>query len=244
MWSKQKGDSGGTPLPNETDLLKLGVSLNNKLTINGVEQTAGAATPAKPFQGKKYRAYGDSITAWGNANGYVSLVATDQGMSAVNQGRAGWTIWSGSGSNGSIADLLITDAPSSANCDLITFTGGMNHSGNFLGAINDTATTTTYGALNVVAQYCLTNNIKLVFITPTQYGVDRTNYRYTGTTDARNAMIDVGAKYSIPVLDLYAISGITVETSSKYLSDGIHPNDEGYRVMAAHLSRFLSNMVL
>ena len=241
MWQL---NSGGSILPNVSDLSKLGVSLGNKLTINGVEQTAGAATPAKPFQGKKYRAYGDSITAWGNANGYVSLVAADQGMTVVNRGQAGWTIWSGAASNGSIADLLISDAPTTANCDLITFTGGMNHNSSFLGTINDTTTTTTYGALNVVVQYCINNNIKIVLLTPTQYGTDRTGSRYVGTTDARKAMIDIGIKYSIPVLDWYAISGITVETSTKYLSDGIHPNNEGYRVMSAHLSKFISNMVI
>ena len=246
MWTKpSSGGGGGTPLSNATDLAKLGVSLNNKLTINGVEQTAGAATPAKPFQGKKYRAYGDSITAWGFANGYVTLVGTDQGFSSVvNQGRAGWTIWSGAASKGSIADLLISDAPTTANCDLITFTGGMNHNSSFLGTINDTTTTTTYGALNVVVQYCLSHDIKIILITPTQYGTDRTGSRYVGTTDARKAMIEIGAKYSVPVLDFYAISGITVETSTKYLSDGIHPNNEGYRVMAAHLSKFISNMVV
>ena len=147
---------------------------------------------------------------------------------------SGWVI-------SQIADLFISDAPTA---DLITFTGGTNIG--TLGTSADTTTATTYGALNVVASWVLTNrpNAQLVFMTPIQLGESRTSARALHVRDSRNAILEVATKYSIPVLDWYAISGITVETATKYIADGIHPNDTGYRRMAAVLSKFISNMVV
>lgn len=203
-------------------------------------------TTAKPWQGKRWYAYGDSITKLGGSTGYVPIVAADQGMSVTNRGQSGWIIY-GSGNGNGIAELLtVTDNPVGL-VDLITFTGGSNHTGTTnLGTINDSTLATVYGSLNVVAQWCFTNKVKLVFITPIQYGTDRATgaTRSDGIKYARQAILDVALKYSLPVLDWYAVSGITVETSTKYLTDGLHPNVEGYRVMSAHLSRFLSNIIV
>ncbi len=53
---------------------------------------------------------------------------------------------------------------------------------------------------------------------------------------------EVAEYYSLPVLDLYAMSGIQPEipeVQEAYVPDGLHPNDAGHRVVADKLKKFL-----
>ena len=57
-----------------------------------------------------------------------------------------------------------------------------------------------------------------------------------------NIIREVAEYYSLPVLDLYAISGLQPEIKEiqdKYIPDGLHPNDNGHRVIADKLKKFL-----
>ena len=56
---------------------------------------------------------------------------------------------------------------------------------------------------------------------------------------------EVAQNYSLPVLDLYASSGIQPqieEHQQMYMPDGLHPNDEGNKVIAHKLQKFLENL--
>ncbi len=56
---------------------------------------------------------------------------------------------------------------------------------------------------------------------------------------------EVAEYYSLPVLDLYAVSGIQPEIpeiQEAYVPDGLHPNDAGHRVVADKLKKFLENL--
>lgn len=56
---------------------------------------------------------------------------------------------------------------------------------------------------------------------------------------------EVAEYYSLPVLDLYAQSGLQPkipEIQQKYIPDGLHPNDQGNAVIAYKLKRFLENL--
>lgn len=51
--------------------------------------------------------------------------------------------------------------------------------------------------------------------------------------------------YSLPVLDLYATSGMQPEIpeiKENYMPDGLHPNDKGYAIIAHKLKAFLQSM--
>jgi lysophospholipase L1-like esterase len=53
---------------------------------------------------------------------------------------------------------------------------------------------------------------------------------------------EVAEYYSLPVLDLWSVSGIQprVEVIKKtYCPDGLHPNDAGHALIAARLKGFL-----
>ncbi len=53
----------------------------------------------------------------------------------------------------------------------------------------------------------------------------------------------VAEYYSLPVLDLFACSGLQPDVPSirnGYVPDGLHPNDDGHRILAGKIGRFLS----
>ena len=57
-----------------------------------------------------------------------------------------------------------------------------------------------------------------------------------------NAIRQVAEYYSLPLLDLYACSGIQPNVpiiARRYCPDGLHPNGEGNKVLAKRLRHFL-----
>lgn len=56
---------------------------------------------------------------------------------------------------------------------------------------------------------------------------------------------EVAQYYSLPVLDLFATSGLQPaipEIQQKYIPDGLHPNDDGNAVIAHKLKNFLESI--
>jgi lysophospholipase L1-like esterase len=56
---------------------------------------------------------------------------------------------------------------------------------------------------------------------------------------------EVAAYYSLPVLDLWSVSGIQPRVpvlKQKYCPDGLHPNDAGHIFMAKRLEGFLRSL--
>ena len=63
--------------------------------------------------------------------------------------------------------------------------------------------------------------------------------------DYVNIIKDVAAEYSLPVLDLWSVSGIVpkVEINRvKYCPDGLHPNDDGHVLIKNRLVGFLKTL--
>ncbi|MBQ9393273.1 MAG: SGNH/GDSL hydrolase family protein, partial [Oscillospiraceae bacterium] len=58
-----------------------------------------------------------------------------------------------------------------------------------------------------------------------------------------DAIREVAEYYALPVLDLYAMSGLQpcVPTiMERYVPDGLHPNDAGHEILARRIGAFLS----
>ena len=56
---------------------------------------------------------------------------------------------------------------------------------------------------------------------------------------------EVAEYYSLPVLDMYKMSGIQPEipvVKQKLMPDGLHPNDEGHRIIAEKVMNFLQSL--
>lgn len=73
-------------------------------------------------------------------------------------------------------------------------------------------------------------NVKIFFVTPPH----SSNTTYNRVVPiARQAMFDLGAMYSIPVIDNYAECGINARNVERYTYDGhTHPNDAGQTLEA------------
>ncbi len=60
-----------------------------------------------------------------------------------------------------------------------------------------------------------------------------------------DAIREVTRYYSLPVLDLFAVSGIQPKVpvmQETYMPDGLHPNDAGHRRIADLLTAFLKGI--
>ena len=64
-------------------------------------------------------------------------------------------------------------------------------------------------------------------------------------TEFVDAIKEVCRLFSIPVLDMFANSGMPARVwawCEKYMPDGLHPNDEGQKLIAHKLQKFLENL--
>ena len=64
-------------------------------------------------------------------------------------------------------------------------------------------------------------------------------------SEYRAILMEVAAYYALPVLDLYATSGIQPRNAvcrERLLPDGLHPSDEGHAIIARRLGLFLQTL--
>lgn len=273
-WFKKGSTSGGGGVDpnshthaNKGALDRLGVNGNNKLTIDGIEQTGGGGGTApvtNKWEGKKANFMGDSITAGFGTTPYHVHLKTMLGFATCrNYGTNSSTVCDRESPMHQRVTTMDTDA------DIVFVLGGTNDWGwtnsqlgtNYtLGAnglmVPSTDTNTFYGAYHRMCQNLLARypSKKIVLMTPlhrsgtTQYPEDDLSpnsvtgkYLY----EFVNAVKEVGAFYSIPVLDLYATSGLlprNAEQRALYFSetDALHPNIEGHKRLAAVIADFIS----
>ena len=197
--------------------------------------------------------FGDSITV---ANGvdrpWTTIVANALNTSATKNGWSGTTYTSGSREHSAVDRV-----DEITNQDLVVVEFGVNdfHYGRPLGEFGDTDTSKFYGALDFVYNKLVTNNptAKFVIMTPMKnHGYGTSPDSFTQNSDGHyqidyvNAIKQVADKYSLPVLDMYANSGISAmnEThNQKYLFDGLHPNQEGSFIVASKVIGFINSQI-
>lgn len=190
--------------------------------------------------GTVWGSLGDSITAAGL---YQTKVANIISQRIINYGIAGSTIAAGaSGSNPMCTRYNTIDS----TCNLITVFGGTNDFGQSiaLGTLTTGTydTSTFYGALQTLIEGLLSTypNARIVFITPTQRSTGKTaNGVALLMSDYVTAIKNACANYNIPIVDVFADSGINVLNINTFTSDGTHPNDAGHtRIANLIISKF------
>ena len=104
-------------------------------------------------------------------------------------------------------------------------------------------------ALRFFTEYLISlcPNALIVFVTPIQasWGSSR---RYEVTVNKRNRIIENCNYYAVPVIDAFINSGISEKfeiqsSQGKYLSDGLHPDDKGKRLMARYIGNELVKLI-
>lgn len=104
-------------------------------------------------------------------------------------------------------------------------------------------------ALGFVIEHILSGNpaCRLNLWTPLQrdkdgYDVDRPNGLGHRLDDYAEAVRRLGRSYALPVLDLYAESGLNRLTLSAFTVDGLHPNPQGHARIASMAVSFLERL--
>ncbi len=209
------------------------------------------------LKNKKINFLGDSITEGvGTAcreEIYLNLIREAEGLAeARNYGISGTrlAVQNGPEDWGPAYSVRYTEMDDDA--DIVVVFGGTNdfgHGNAPIGQFTDRVNTTYYGACHVLMQGLIEKYpaAVIVFMTPLHRLTEDEPSMGTGLT--LKAYVDiikeVAQFYSIPVLDLYAMSGIQPRVpvqQEKYCPDGLHPNGEGHKLIASRLTGFLKSL--
>ena len=217
------------------------------------------------FAGKKMTCVGDSITAGsGTTKTYWSIIdETLKPLSMTGMGVGGSCV-SATSDYGTSNSPLIRRYTSIPESDIITIYMGTNDYGHEtpMGTIDDMEDKSFYGALNVIIPGIQKAHpdAQLVWITPTHrygFGTSKilgTKFTYDYLPNGRGYSLgdyvdvikEVCEKYSVPVIDLFALSGMDPslsEVRSTYMPDGLHPNAAGHEKIAAIIIDALKDIV-
>ena len=143
------------------------------------------------------------------------------------------------------------------DADMVVVFGGTNDYGHGdapIGEFSDRDDGTFYGALHNLCQGLMEKypTGTILFMTPLHRAVEDKyindyGVRNVGTLkDYVEIIKEVCEYYSIPVLDLYALSGIQpqIEVNRQvYAPDGLHPSDAGNELIYSRLSAFIKNLL-
>lgn len=136
--------------------------------------------------------------------------------------------------------------------DAVVVFGGTNDFGHGdapFGNLFDTDATTFCGACDYLMKMLIEKYpLKpIIFMTPLhrlteEYLINELGIERKSLTEYVNIIKKKAEKYSIPVLDLFAVSGMQPNIKAHnelYFGDGLHPNDEGHRRIAEKLKNFM-----
>lgn len=152
---------------------------------------------------------------------------------------------------GARVEKMIPDA------DVVVVFGGTNDFGHGdapLGTMSDRTNDTFYGAYHLLVQKLIHRypHAQLIVMTPTHRSSEEdmpfneADIRRQGILKRYvEAVREVAEFYSVPVVDLFAESGIQPRVDilrEMYMPDGLHPNDAGNARIAECLLRTLRNL--
>ena len=211
------------------------------------------------LNGKKINFLGDSITEGCGTSGkghfFSDLIAADTGALCRNYGIGGTRIarqqkpsadprWD--------LDFCSRVAEMDADADIIVVFGGTNDFGHGdapFGNFDDKTPDSFRGALNVLCTSLIEKypGKVIVIMTPLhRRGEDSARSASNPELKAYVEAIRSAAEYySLPVLDLYAMSGLQPNLpiiQQKFVPDQLHPNDAGHRILADRIIGFLESL--
>lgn len=134
------------------------------------------------------------------------------------------------------------------NADVILVFGGTNdygHGDAKMGTFKSRDPYTFYGALHVLCEGLAKKYVgkPIVFLTPLhRTGEDNIDQNGHVLKEYVNAIKEVAAYYSFPVLDLFAVSGMQPaipEIKETLMPDGLHPSSKGHAILAERIYNFL-----
>lgn len=210
------------------------------------------------LKGLKINFLGDSITEGVGVEKpeeiYLNLIKVNEGLAeARNYGISGSRLarqQDGGDQCGGAYSVRYADMDNDA--DVVVVFGGTNdygHGNAPMGSFADRTVDTYYGACHVLMEGLINKYpaATIVFMTPLHRTTE--DEPSPGNGLPLKAYVDVikevAEYYAIPVLDLYAVSGIQPRVEvlrEKYCPDGLHPCAAGHVLMANRLVGFLKTL--
>ena len=216
------------------------------------------------LRNKKITFLGDSITEGSGAsrpeNCYVSVFEKSTGAKCVNLGIGGTRIAKQHKpteySSVFDKDFCSRVCDIDEDSDIVVVFGGTNdfgHGDAAIGSPDDRTPDTFYGALHTLYRSLLERlpKAKIVVLTPLHRATeenpcgDNKPAPVATLKEYVDIIRSVAEIYSLPVLDLFASSGLQprVDIINKtFFADGLHPNDAGHAVVAEKIESFLRVM--
>ena len=215
------------------------------------------------LKGKTINFLGDSITEGAGTSGpekiYPAVIARNEGLKvARNYGIGGTRIARQTGKSAEEKfdlDFCMRVDEMDPHADAVVVFGGTNdwgHGDAFLGCMNDRTPWTFYGALHFLYArlYERYPESEIVVATPLhrvgEENPGRRRERHPAVHPPLSTYVEiireVARYYALPVLDLYATSGIQPNLAAcreRYCPDGLHPNDAGHAILARKIAAFL-----
>lgn len=214
------------------------------------------------IEGKKALFLGDSITEGVGAscieNCYVNVFERLTGCKTVNYGISGTRYAvkkADAATPGADRNYISRVDEMCADADIVVVFGGTNDFGHGdapLGGFSDRDPNTFYGACHILYRKLLEKypDAVIVVMTPMHRLSENVTTNEIGLPCERliefvKAEREVAEYYSLPVLDLFASSGIQPAVDvirEKYMPDGLHPSDAGARIIAERLKGLLETL--
>lgn len=213
------------------------------------------------LQGLKINFLGDSITAGSGVSCeehiYLNRLKEEAGLAAArNYGIGGTRIAAQRGPDAQPPHRSYIErfGEMDDDADVVVVFGGTNDFGHGdapLGAFDDRTAYTFYGACHLLMEGLIQKypTAAIVFLTPL-HRLGEDNPLGDGSRKEETVPLSVYAEavretaryYALPVLDLFAVSGIqpcVPAIRERYCPDGLHPNDEGHKRLTSRLAGFL-----
>ena len=210
------------------------------------------------LQGLKINFLGDSITEGHGCSSvekqFTSLIAAQYGAVTRCYGIGGTRLakqTKPSDNPRHDLDFPSRVAEMDPDADLIVVFGGTNDFGHGdapFGEFSDRTADTFCGALHVLYTALLEKypDKQIMVMTPLHRSSENIPNMHGKILAEYVDMIRKAAEYySLPVLDLWAVSGIQPAVpvmKEKYMPDGIHPNDAGHVLLTNKIAKFIENL--
>lgn len=210
------------------------------------------------LQGLKINFLGDSITEGHGCSSvekqFTSLIAAQYGAVTRCYGIGGTRLakqTKPSDNPRHDLDFPSRVAEMDPDADLIVVFGGTNDFGHGdapFGEFSDRTADTFCGALHVLYIALLEKypDMQIMVMTPLHRSSENIPNMHGKILAEYVDMIRKAAEYySLPVLDLWAVSGIQPAVpvmKEKYMPDGLHPNDAGHVILTNKIAKFIENL--
>ncbi len=148
-------------------------------------------------------------------------------------------------------DFLSRYVDMDKDADVVLVFGGTNdygHGDAKMGTFKSRDPYTFYGALHLLCEGLAKQYLgkPIVFLTPLhRIGEENIDQNGHVLKEYVNAIKEVAAYYSFPVLDLFAVSGMQPaipEVKETLMPDGLHPSSKGHAILAERIKYFLLNL--